>query len=132
MISDEKAHRNEFITLADIRRIEKGIEAEDIRLDRNDGVSTFRWAENLRSRGHLLGYKSTSCAVPSGSGLVTETFFLAVQTPWQRKMLEAHGRNLLCIDGTHNTTMYHNLTLTTLLVRDKWSHGEYAWFYVTI
>lgn len=27
------------------------------------------------------------------------------------------------MDGTHNTTMYENLTLFTLLVRNNWGHG---------
>jgi hypothetical protein len=46
-----------------------------------------------------------------------------VQTRWQQKMFAKHGENLLCIDGTHNTTMYENLNLTTLLVRNKRGHG---------
>lgn len=118
------AHRNEAITLADIRRIEKNIEAENIRLDQDDGRSTFAWAENLHEKGHLLGFKSVSCPVPSGSGLASDTFCLMVQTDWQRTMFDEHGKNLMCIDATHNTTMYENLNLTTLIVRDKWGHGE--------
>ena len=41
-------HHNDFIMLADIRRIEKAIEAETIRLERDDGKSVFLWAEKLR------------------------------------------------------------------------------------
>ncbi|KAJ7605973.1 hypothetical protein DFH06DRAFT_1019876, partial [Mycena polygramma] len=51
------ASRNEFIQLKDIRRIEKEIEAETVRLSPDDGLSTLRWVENLRARGHLLGWK---------------------------------------------------------------------------
>lgn len=56
--------------------------------------STFQWAQILRSKGHLLGFKSTSCPIPVGSGLAANTFFLAVQTGWQCKMFVAHGGNL--------------------------------------
>jgi hypothetical protein len=45
------------------------------------------------------------------------------QTDWQRKMFDKYGKPLLCIDATHNVTMYENLNLTTLVVRDRWKHG---------
>jgi hypothetical protein len=48
-----------------------------------------------------------------------------VQTGWQRKMFEKYGGAILCIDATHNVTMYENLNLTTLVVRDKLGHGMY-------
>jgi hypothetical protein len=51
-----------------------------------------------------------------------------IQTDWQRRMFEKYGEALMCIDATHNTTMYEHLNLTTLLVRDKWKHGiPVAW-----
>lgn len=51
-----------------------------------------------------------------------------VQTPWQERMFREHGHNLVCIDGTHNTTCYENTTLTTLVVCDRWGHGiPVAW-----
>ena len=45
-------HRNDFITIADIWRIEKGIRAESVRLHLNDGISTQKWAA---SRSHKHG-----------------------------------------------------------------------------
>jgi hypothetical protein len=36
----------------------------------------------------------------------------------------ALGSNIMFLDGTHNTTMYEGLVLTTLLVRDQWGHGK--------
>jgi MULE transposase domain. len=116
-------HRNEFVTLADLRRIQKDIEAESIRFDRDDGRSTAKWAEELRQKGHLLAYKSRSCPVPPESGLASDIFCLITQSSWQRAQFQLHGSTVLFIDRTHNTTMYENLTLTTLLVRDKWGHG---------
>ena len=31
--------------------------------------------------------------------------------------------SLVGIDATHNTTVYKNLNLTTIVVRDDWGHG---------
>ena len=56
-----RASRNDFIVKGDIRRIEKEIEAETVRLDPDDGKSLFRWAGKLRSIDALLGFKSISC-----------------------------------------------------------------------
>ncbi|KJA13627.1 hypothetical protein HYPSUDRAFT_117863, partial [Hypholoma sublateritium FD-334 SS-4] len=55
-----RASRNDFILKGDIRRIEKEIEAETVRLDPDDGKSLFRWADKLRSMDALLGFKSIS------------------------------------------------------------------------
>ncbi|KAJ7730819.1 hypothetical protein B0H16DRAFT_1329762 [Mycena metata] len=112
-----------FIQLRDIRRIQKEIEAESVQLYPDDGVSTLRWVENLRAKGHLLGFKSKSDPPPPGSGVPPDVFLLMIQTGWQQRMFEKHGSALVCVDATHNTTMYENLNLTTLIVRDRWAHG---------
>jgi hypothetical protein len=50
------------------------------------------------------------------------------QTGWQRRMFRKYGCQILCIDATHNTSMYENLQLTTLVVRDNYAHGiPVAW-----
>jgi hypothetical protein len=116
--------RNDFITLADIRRIEKAIEAEDIRLHHDDGKSVFLWAEQLRASDSLLGFKSRACPVPLGSKLANDAFTLMIQTPLQREQFHCYGnKSIAFIDGTHNTTMYENMILTTIIVRDHWGHG---------
>jgi hypothetical protein len=110
--------------LADVRRIEKAIEAETIRLERDDGKSVFLWAEKLRGVDSLLGFKSCACAAPPESGLANDAFMLAFQTPSQRDQFHLYGnKGIVFIDGTHNTTMYKNMTLMTIIVRDHWGHG---------
>jgi len=117
-------HRNEFITLADVRHIEKAIEAESVRLERDDGKSVFLWAERLRAADRLLGFKSCACPVPPESGLAHDAFVLAIQTPSQRDQFHLYGnKGIVFIDGTHNTTMYKNMTLISIIVRDHWGHG---------
>jgi hypothetical protein len=117
------ASRNEFIQLRDIRRIEKDIEAETVQLHPDDGQSTIRWVENLRAKGHLLGFKSKTDPSPPDSCVPEDAFTLMTQTDWQRHMFQKYGGDLLCIDATHNVMMYENLNLTSLVVRDKWAHG---------
>lgn len=123
------ATRNEFLELKDIRRIEKDIEKETVQLHPDDGRSTLLWVANLREKGHLLGFKSKTDPPPAGSGLEANVFTLSVQTGWQRKMFRKYGVNLFCIDATFNVTMYENLNLTTIVVRDHFGHGTlYALF----
>ena len=49
------ATRDQFVTTADIRRI-----------DRNDGQSILHWVERLREAGSLMAFKSSSNPVPRG------------------------------------------------------------------
>ncbi|KAJ7715801.1 hypothetical protein B0H16DRAFT_1339471 [Mycena metata] len=106
---DTVASRNDFVQLRDIRRIEKDIEAETVRLHPDDGQSTLKWVERLRAKGHVLGFKAKSDLPPPQSGLAPDVFVLMIQTGWQRKMFQKYGNFLLCVDATHNTTMYENL-----------------------
>ncbi|KAK6988248.1 hypothetical protein R3P38DRAFT_2804725 [Favolaschia claudopus] len=88
------ASRTEFIQLRDIRRMQKEIEAETVRLHKDDGVSTLQWVERLRANGHLLGFKSKTDPPPPGSGLAPDVFSLMVQTKWQQKMFLKHGQHI--------------------------------------
>jgi hypothetical protein len=117
------AVRTDFIQLRDIRRIEKEIEAEHIQLHSDDGRSTLLWVERLRDKGHLLGFKSKTDPPPADSYLADDVFTIMIQTGWQRKMYQKYGSAILCIDVTHNVTMYKHLNLTTLVVHDSWAHG---------
>ncbi|KAF7372137.1 hypothetical protein MVEN_00072600 [Mycena venus] len=109
------ASRMEFIELRDIRRIEKEIKAEAIRLHPDDGQSTTLWVQRLRDKGHLLAFKSKTDPVPPRSNLAHNLFLLVIQTNWQRQIFAKYGDKLVCIDATHNVTMYENLNLTTLV-----------------
>lgn len=119
-----KIKRNLFITKADIRAIQVGIEAEEVRLAKDDASSTLAWVERLRAEGSLLGFKAVADLAPEGSGMPADTFFLAIQTPWQQSIHDEVAEYVLCIDGTHNTTQYYNCNLYTILGRNKWGHGE--------
>ncbi|KAJ7262963.1 hypothetical protein C8J57DRAFT_1039376, partial [Mycena rebaudengoi] len=102
--ADSVAARTEFIELRDIRRIEKDIEAEAVRLHPDDGQSILKWVERLKAKGYLLGFKSKTDPAPPGSGLAPDLFLLMIQTDWQRSMFAKYGEKLVCIDATHNVT----------------------------
>jgi hypothetical protein len=118
----------QLIQLRDIHRIEKAIEAEEVQLHPDDGLSCGAWAKRLDERGHLLGFKSKVDPPPALSNLAGDVFTLMFQTGWQHCMFRKFGNRILCIDATHNTTMYENMQLTTLVVRDNHAHGiPIAW-----
>ncbi|KAJ7757388.1 hypothetical protein DFH07DRAFT_958746 [Mycena maculata] len=100
---------SEFVTAADIRKIEKEIEVETIRLDAQDGQSTKECVENLRKRGELMGFKGSSDASPAGSSLASDTFALCVQTKYQSECWQKWGSRFAGLDATHNTTHYQGM-----------------------
>jgi len=113
-----------MITFTDRTRcFQKGLEAEKIRLDRDDGKSVLNWVSRLQEKGEILGFKKSSDPPPSDSGLAPGTFVLMIQTEYQREVFRKHGHTFSGIDATHNTTHYENMSLFTVLVRDRWGHG---------
>ena len=118
--------RDEFVTLADVRRIEKLIQAETIRLHQDDGLSTVYWVSKLREEDSVLAFKAKSDLPPSQSGLNKDLFLLCIQTEGQRKMLCEFGASFAAVEGTHNTTQYKDITLSTLLVHDQHGHGKFT------
>lgn len=86
-------------------------------------MSVLEWVEHCHSNGSLLAFKASSDPVPEGFDLQPTTFALCIQTRYQCKCLEKYGNSFAGIDATHNTTYYENMSLFTVLVRDKWGHG---------
>lgn len=114
-----------FITLIILIRFpQRMLEAENIRLDANDGESVLQWVERLRESGEVLAFKSSTCAVPKGSNLAADAFVLVIQTKYQQEMYRKWGNEFIGIDATHNTTHYEKMSLFTIMVRDQWGHGK--------
>jgi hypothetical protein len=84
----------------------------------------MKWVDILKDEDAFLGVKAKTDTPQPGLGLADDLFYLMIQTVFQRKMYKKYARNLLCVDGTHNTTHYDNTTLFTLIVRDDYGHGE--------
>jgi hypothetical protein len=115
--------QNDFITCADIRRIQKGIEEETIRLAKQDGASILKWVEKLKSDGHYVFIKTSAGPPPPSSNLDRDVFLLIIQTKYQQECWQKHGGRFAGIDATHNTMQYKDMNLFTLMVRDRWGHG---------
>ncbi|KAJ3529131.1 hypothetical protein NMY22_g9127 [Coprinellus aureogranulatus] len=150
-LRSQQPRRTYFVTRADVRRIEKKIEEEKIRLSKQDGSSVAHWVEQLRSEGHHVFFKASCDPAPAGSNLDPNAFVLIIQTKYQLLQILVfsltvatdtfiisrndflaptnaerwveHGKRFAGIDATHNTTQYKNMSLFTLLVRDRWTHG---------
>jgi capsular polysaccharide biosynthesis protein len=120
------ADRNEFATRADVYRIQKAIEQETIRLASKDGASVLQWVDNLKEAGHYVTIKTASDPSPPDAALplAHDSFVLIIQTRYQRECWQKLGKNFAGVDATHNTTHYENMSLFSLMVRDKWGHGK--------
>jgi hypothetical protein len=86
-------------------------------------MSILQWVEKLREAGELVAFKATCDPPPEGSQLAKDVFVLIIQTPYQRHVFRDVGNAFAGIDATHNTTHYENLSLFTIIVRDRWGHG---------
>jgi hypothetical protein len=64
-LGSKSATRNEFATHADVRRVQKAIEEETIRLASQDGASVLQWAKKLREEGDFVTLKSFSNPPPT-------------------------------------------------------------------
>jgi len=123
-LQEQGSQRSEFVTRADVRRLEKMIEQETVRLAAQDGESVLKWVGILRAQGHYVELKTSVQDPPAGSGLEKDVFVLVLQTKYQQECWNEHGDRFSGIDATHNTTHYQNMSLFTLLVRDRWGHGK--------
>ncbi|KAJ6570995.1 hypothetical protein DFH09DRAFT_916772, partial [Mycena vulgaris] len=73
-----KGRRRDFATRADVRRIQKMIEEETIRLAAQDGPSVLEWVAKLREEGHYWGHGMPAAWMISSNGKeVTIDYFLA-------------------------------------------------------
>ncbi|KAJ7732434.1 hypothetical protein B0H16DRAFT_1328742, partial [Mycena metata] len=76
-LRSKKANRRHFVTRADIRRIQKMIEEETIRLASGDGASVLEWVNNLRAQGHFsITGMPAAWMISSNGKEVTVDFFL--------------------------------------------------------
>ncbi|KAJ6580094.1 hypothetical protein DFH09DRAFT_1275796 [Mycena vulgaris] len=61
--------------------------------------------------GHFVFLKRSDEAPPEGSDIDPDTFFLIIQTKYQRECWEKYDSRFAGIDGTHNTIIhYENMT----------------------
>ena len=77
------------------------------------------WLKDLQENGHLLlSYKEQN----TQHILDKENFFLALAFKEQLEMLNALGKDRICIESTHGITGY-KFELITILATDEYEEG---------
>ena len=97
---------------------------EKICLHPKDKISIQMWLDILRLEGANAFCKDKIDHTPQGSGLSEDLFCLVLQTRFQSEMFQELRNALICIDATHNTTLYSGMLLFTIMVRYHWGHGK--------
>ena len=75
----------------------------------NDQQSVLAWIEEWKKDDEtnpILFYKLQGKKAPDGYDPCDEDFFIAMQTPLQKHMLQQFGANGVCCDSTHGTNAY--------------------------
>ncbi|KAJ3779843.1 hypothetical protein GGU10DRAFT_243477, partial [Lentinula aff. detonsa] len=104
-VNENSSHpRNKFISRADVRRMEKLVEEENIRLGKKDGESVLAWARRLESEGSLLAFKASNAPPPPGSSVNETAFIFIIQTKYMREKWNEWGNDFAGLDATHNTS----------------------------
>ena len=115
--------RDRFILLQDVCRMARMVEEEDIRLHKEDGISTKLWVDRLKAKNVNIFFKDMLDLPPSGSKLQGEAFIMCIQTAFQADAYRRLGNGFIGIDATHNITQYPDFLLFTIVARDRWGHG---------
>ena len=123
-------HRHHLLERKDIANIEKSYGLDKVRRHMNDQQSVLAWIEEWKQdekNNPILFHKLQGKKAPDGYDLCNEDFFIVMQTPLQKHMLQQFGSNGVCCDSTHGTNAY-DFSLTTLLVSDEFGKGfPVAW-----
>ncbi len=99
------------------------VQEENIRLHKEDAISTKLWVDRLKAKNICIFYKDKLDPSPSGSKLQEEDFVICIQTAFQADTFQRLGNRFIRIDATHNITQYLDFLLFTIIVRDQWGHG---------
>lgn len=92
----------------------------------NDQQSVFSWLEEWKNSDEMenpvLCYKLQGTEADDGYDLAKEDFFIVIQTPLQKRMLQNFGQNGVCMDSTHGTNAY-DFMLNAVMVVDEFGQG---------
>ncbi|XP_074604241.1 uncharacterized protein LOC141857650 [Brevipalpus obovatus] len=108
----------------DLKNIERSYNLQgNIKRHSNDFQSLDLWIEELRAspENPVILYEN-----PHDK----QNFMLALMNNYQRYMLKAFGKNVVCIDSTHGCNAY-KFQLTTLMTVDDNNHGVPLCFFIS-
>jgi hypothetical protein len=82
------------------------VKEEDIRLHKEDGISTKLWVDRLNTKNIHSFYKDKLDPPPSDSKLQEDDIILCIQTAFQADTFWCLGNGFIGINATHNITQY--------------------------
>ena len=111
-------HRDHLLERKDIANIEKSYGLDKVCHHMNDQQSVFAWIEEWKQNAKkkynpILFHKLQGKKAPDGYDLCNEDFFIVMQTPLQKHMLQQFVSNGVCCDSTHSTNTYNFTTMLT-------------------
>ncbi len=115
--------QDRFISLQDVCWMACAVKEENIRLHKEDAISTKLWVDRLKAKNIHIFYKDKLDPPPSGLKLQGEDFVMCIQTAFQVDVFRRLGNGFIRIDATHNITQYPDFLLFTIVARDWWGHG---------
>jgi len=99
------------------------VKEENIRLHKEDAISTKLWVDRLKAKNIHSFYKDKLDPPPSSSKLQEDNFIMCIQTTFQADALWCLRTGFIRIDVTHNITQYLDFLLFTIIARDQWGHS---------
>ncbi|KAJ7580866.1 hypothetical protein C8J56DRAFT_1057841 [Mycena floridula] len=111
--------RTRYVTRADIRRVQKKIEAKKIRFAKQDGASVRCAVEKLREEGHFVVLKMTTDAVPEGSDVDPRAFILIIHTKYQIECWRKWGSDFAGLAVCHTMRIWNPLVVPRCFMSDR-------------
>ena len=99
------------------------MDAETIRLHPEDVISLRLWVKRFREENIRVFYKDKIDHSPPDLPMHEDHLIVCLQTQFQLDAFWHLGSRFIGIDATHNTTIYLDMMLYTIIAWDEWRHG---------
>src|SRR5712671_270378 len=110
--------------LADVSRLGRAVEQQEIHLHPQDAISVQLWVDRFRDNDTLVFYKDKVDQPPLNSQLEKDTFVLCIQARFQLDAFRHLRDRFIGINTMHNVTGYLGFLLFMIVTWDNWGHGE--------
>jgi hypothetical protein len=120
-----KIEQKHMIKKQDVYNIKRQYNIAGIIRHNNDLLSVRAWVEEMKENTYnpILLFKEQGVEQDNTlDNFSKNDFILCFQTEFQKDMLEAFGKDTICIDSTHGTNQY-DFHLITILVIDEYGEG---------
>ena len=120
----QKLARHHLIARRDIANIEQAYGLKDVQRHQNDQQRVLAWIEEWTQTedNPILYYKLQGVEAEEGFDLSKDDFFIVIQTPLQKQLIQKFGDKGICYNSTHGTNAY-DFSLKTSLIIDEFGQG---------